>query len=131
MTLIGGMNQRLWPPALLNHRDIGDRDEFELTSTFVEHQRASILSHKAMFCLFDPNHVAVVESQRVWLKRPAIINVQQRFSRHARIVHHPLRFVNLPSRPFTLPSSGTAAAAFSSASPARPMSPAACNAPPA
>ena len=44
--------------------------------------------------VLDPNDVAAVEPQRVRLKRPAVINVEQRLFCHTRSVHHSFRFVN-------------------------------------
>src|SRR5437879_4060621 len=52
-------------PALLDKRDIRHRDELELSSAFVEHQRAAIFGDQAVLRLFDPHDITTVKSKSV------------------------------------------------------------------
>lgn len=72
--------------SLLDHRDVGDGDEFQLPVALVVHHCPAILRHQAMFGLFNPNDVAVIEPKRIRLERPTVVNVEQRLRGHAVIV---------------------------------------------
>ncbi|MCW5551501.1 MAG: hypothetical protein KIS67_04965 [Verrucomicrobiae bacterium] len=90
-------------PVFLNHRNVGDGNEFETTTPFVVHEGFFILCNQAVLRAFDPNYVTVVEPQRIGLKRAAVVNVQQRLFCHVCIVPQGFRYVNAcqPRTPFS------------------------------
>ena len=59
---------------LLHHRDVGYRDEFQLSTALVVHERLPILRNQAMFGFVDTNHVPVVEPKRIRLERPTVVD---------------------------------------------------------
>lgn len=81
--------------TFLDHRDVGDGDEFKTAAALIIHQRLLIFGDQTVLGSSNPHHVAAVEPQRIGLKWLAVINVQQGVFCHARIVAYSSSSVNV------------------------------------